>query len=314
MVDPIPDDINFCPASALPKELIHRILNKLDGVDAINSALVCQRWKALAKPLLENIRELNILLNKSCCNKSRLNGLEYLTEICACGAHVSEQCVMLCQLLSLQNFQNIRRINVEDDVPVPKEKGIKSTVNTIVRHLNKDLETMQFTNVDMSLFDILSFASLGQFRNITTLVLVDCSFPLGVVSNSLFVKALAPVLPTLEHLELTGTPFVTDEFGVSLAKYGVSLAHVNLQRCSNITAITVTSFCTHAGSETRQKPVTFDLYSTRFDANALDCYLHRLQMFDEKSWTLNLFDMRETNGRMTVTISNQNENGYTVFY
>ena len=186
-------------------------------------------------------------------------------------------------------------------------------MNVIMRQLNKNVETLRFTNLDLSFISIKTFAAFANYRHITHLIFVDCSFPSDMNQNR-FIKAITPILPMVEHLEITGTPFVNDQFGFALAKYGFSLANVNLQRCKNISAVTIASFCTRIGSEERIRPIVFDLYSTKFSADDLHRMLHHPTLREEKLWDVKLIDLRYLYARITLTITNANDNGYTVFY
>lgn len=63
-------DTPTCPISSLPSEILYKILNELEDVDAINSALVCMKWNAI-NPAKLSIDELRVVLNGSCNSDSK---------------------------------------------------------------------------------------------------------------------------------------------------------------------------------------------------------------------------------------------------
>jgi hypothetical protein len=303
---------NRCPISLLPPEILDVIFKDLADSDAISCALVCQKWKELTK-FSADLKELRFVFNSSCNNSTTYALNLVLANSCTCASHQSEQCAMIRELFDLKGFNLIRCLHLEDEMPKPNDGIPDSYMNIIMRKLNKNIETIQFTNLDLSFINVLTFAGFANFRNITHLVFVDCNFPSNLDQGK-FIKAVTPILPMVEHLEITGTPFVNDQFGFALAKFGFSLANVNLQRCQNISAVTVASFCTCAGSEERKRPIVFDLHSTKFNVDDLDRILHHPVLRQEKLWDVNLSDLRYLTGRITVTVSNAKDNGYTVFY
>uniref|UniRef100_A0AC34FDE9 F-box domain-containing protein n=1 Tax=Panagrolaimus sp. ES5 TaxID=591445 RepID=A0AC34FDE9_9BILA len=296
---------NDCPILRLPTEILDVILKSLDETDTVSSALVCQKWKELTNHMHHDLDELRFFFS--------WNDVRLLANSCACVGHQSEQCVMIRELFDLKGFNAIRCLHLEDEMPKPNDGIPDSYMNIIMHKLNKNVETLQLTNLDLSFINVLTFAGFANFRNITHLVFVDCSFPSDLDQHK-FIKSITPILPMVENLEITGTPFVNDQFGFALAKFGFSLANVNLQRCQNISAITIASFCTCTGSDERKRPIVFDLHSTKFNVDDLDRILHHPVLRQEKLWEVNLADLRHLTGRITVTVTNSKDNGYTVFY
>uniref|UniRef100_A0A7E4UX42 F-box domain-containing protein n=1 Tax=Panagrellus redivivus TaxID=6233 RepID=A0A7E4UX42_PANRE len=299
--------------SDLPPEMVREILQYLQDSDALNAALVCDVWRWLSNPLSEELVDLKLTFNSRCENTVEMVENRVLVHLCTCEEHLYEQCARIKAMLGMRGIDRIRNVQIADEIPKPNEGIPDVAMNVVVHRMNKDVNTVNFTDLDLSFVNFVTFAKLARFRHINTLIFVDCTFP-SDMNQGLFIRNMAPMLPTVESLEMTGTPFVNDEFGFALAKYGFSLHYVSLERCQNISAITIASFCTRAGSDNRERPVVFNLHSTRFNVEELHRILRHPTVRKDKPWNVQLSDLRHLNGRFTVNLSTPQDNGYTVFY
>ena len=173
--------------------------------------------------------------------------------------------------------------------------------HVVLRECNAhNLEQLSLHCVDLSSVRVWTLSTLAKYSSLRTVCFEECKFP-SELTESQFLRMLAPSFGAIQVLRITNNPMVTDKLGIQLAKRCVRLHELSLRGCANITAVTVVAFCEHlventAGSdeengrgqrEERPMPLTIDLRNTGFDSAELSRHLQNpLFRCNPSSWVV----------------------------
>uniref|UniRef100_A0A0N5A274 F-box domain-containing protein n=1 Tax=Parastrongyloides trichosuri TaxID=131310 RepID=A0A0N5A274_PARTI len=229
----------------LPIELWKKVLKYLNKSTKYSASLACSTWRNLLSNDIPRPYSIHINLDASCsaCVKF-VNEYSTYIAVCQCRSHHETHNNMISMILN-DARDRLTELLIEDSLI---NKDIDSyisqkTLSIILSKCGTNLKELQFSEVDFTHIQAWCLAFISIFK-LNRIVFKDCQFPVdSILNESFLIRCLTKSFEHLTHIEFTNSDFISDKFGMVVAKSCIRLEYLNINECKKMTSLTVIAFC-----------------------------------------------------------------------
>uniref|UniRef100_A0A0K0ECF0 F-box domain-containing protein n=1 Tax=Strongyloides stercoralis TaxID=6248 RepID=A0A0K0ECF0_STRER len=232
-------------AEILPVELWKKVLGYLNESTKYSASLCCTTWRNLLINNIPRPYSIHLALDFSCSATVKFHD-EYDTyvSICQCNNHCKDHNEMIYMIM--EDVKDRLTDLVIEDLLLNKNMDsylTQKTLSVILSKCGYSLKDLHFEEIDFNNIKAWCLAFMSVFQ-LERIVFKDCKFPEDEILNESFLlRSLTKSFQFLTHIEFTNTNFITDKFGITIAKSCKKLEYFNINGCQNISFLTVVAFC-----------------------------------------------------------------------
>uniref|UniRef100_A0A0K0G0G0 F-box domain-containing protein n=1 Tax=Strongyloides venezuelensis TaxID=75913 RepID=A0A0K0G0G0_STRVS len=229
----------------LPVEIWKKVFGYLNKPTKYSASLCCATWRKLLVNEIPRPYSIHVVLDSSCSAIVKFRD-EYSTciSICQCETHCNEHNDMLYLILD-DVKDRLSCLMIEDMLLNRNNDSYLSqkTLSIILSKCGYNLRDLHFEEIDFNNIKAWCLAFMSIFH-LERIVFKDCKFPEdNILNESFLLRSLAKSFEFLTHIEFTNSDFITDKFGMTIAKSCTKLEYFNLNGCPNMSSLTIVAFC-----------------------------------------------------------------------